>query len=492
MAQDNLEYTLKLNKGNFDSSMKSAEEATKKLDDGFSKLKETMLTIVGITAGVEFFKSAIEKFVEADKIATQLKFTLSMRGGLAGSFAELKEQSEELAGNSMFSHTEIEKAEIALLNYGVSVKNVKNHMQTLADIGGIKDEGIEEIAMKVAQATKVGRFRALAEYGIDVKHLTEEFKNGATQGYLFNETMNLLNKKFEGAGAELMGTYAGKIHILKMEYEHLQETIGGKLIPKILELIKWVKENKTTLESLAIGIVAVVGALKTYSMFAEISAAINPFTAAIAAAALLLAAFTKIYLEQKKIKEQNLAAGEGQAVNQVNGYYDSQIEKLKKIGKLSDENTQKMAYLETLGFAQKREREAESALNDAEKAVQNMSKFDKTRYALQNATGYGTSNVNPQAVKDLQNAQQDYQSAQAGLKAANAHKYIKAQNGKDAEAPPTKEEHHNEHIVINIQKMVEKLEIHPATIAASAAQIRDQVGALFQQVITGSQLIKAQ
>src|ERR1035437_5849795 len=99
---DNLEYTLRLNKGNFESGMKSAEDATRKLDDGFSKLKETMLEIVGITAGIEFFKSAVDKFVEADKIATQLKFTLAKRGGLAGSFEELQEQSEKLAKNSMF------------------------------------------------------------------------------------------------------------------------------------------------------------------------------------------------------------------------------------------------------------------------------------------------------------------------------------------------------------------------------------------------------
>ena len=127
-----------------------------------------------------------------------------------------------------------------------------------------------------------GNMRALATLSPEVK---QAIKDGAS----FADVINILNNNFSGAAAVAANTYAGQMAILRNSIDEAKESIGtallpvlNSLIPSFVKLANFAGQNASllgglavALGSVAIGVVAVKGAMMAFQAAAAIATGIN-------------------------------------------------------------------------------------------------------------------------------------------------------------------------------------------------------------------------
>lgn len=140
-------------------------------------------------------------------------------------------------------------------------------------------------ATTVAEALSkgyAGNMRALATLSPEVK---QAIKDGAS----FADVINILNNNFSGAAAVAANTYAGQMAILRNSIDEAKESIGtallpvlNSLIPSFVNLANFAGQNAAllgglavALGSVAVGVVAVNGAMMAFKAAAAIATAVN-------------------------------------------------------------------------------------------------------------------------------------------------------------------------------------------------------------------------
>jgi len=157
--------------------------------------------------------------------------------------------------------------------------------QDLVNVAIETGAGTNKSAAVVADALSkgyAGNMRALATLSPEVKLA---IKNGAD----FNDVVAILNKNFSGAAAVAANTYAGQMAILRNSIDEAKESIGtallpvlNSLIPSFVKLANFAGQNASllgglavALGSVAIGVIAVKGAMMAFQAAAVIATGIN-------------------------------------------------------------------------------------------------------------------------------------------------------------------------------------------------------------------------
>ena len=269
--------------------------------------------------------------------------------------------------------------------------------QDLVNVAIETGAGTNKSAAEVADALSkgyAGNMRALATLSPEVK---KAIKDGAS----FNDVVAILNKNFSGAAAVSAQTYAGQMFILRNSIDEAKESIGtallptlNALIPQFVSLANFAGQNAAllgglavALGSVAIGVVAVKGAMMAFKAAAAIATGINyalatSFTAVqvstgigIATAILGVAAFIKIKssMDSAAKSATNYAGALGTAIN-------NQAQLSAVMGPVASRD---------FDTFKKIKREQAKATKDTDKAAQAESKrkqkVDGLRSSLQNA-----------------------------------------------------------------------------------------------------------
>ncbi len=279
------------------------EGAVGGLSTQISHLREEIGLAIFAFEGFETLKEMALDFVKLEQVGAQLQFTVGKRGGLAGDFNELTEQSEKLGKSSFFNNREIQTAANQLLNYGVSVKQTKESLQALTDVGVAKGKSLSEVISAAGMAAAGGRAMALKEYGLGFLKLEKDMSVAGAEARNFNKIIAAMKHEFAGATDAMSGKEFFKIKKIQDELEEFREKVGRQLLKafdallpylrKALELLtafgSWIKEHIETVKLIAVAVGTFAIAISTVNTaFAIGRAAMLAYTEMSAALTLVL------------------------------------------------------------------------------------------------------------------------------------------------------------------------------------------------------------
>ena len=216
--------------------------------DSFSKLLK--ITAVGATvaagAAVAFGVSAVKSFMESEDAAAQLNATLKSTGGVAGVTAE---QADHLASSlqkvTKFSDETILGGENLLLTFTKIGKDIfPQATEVMLDMSTALGQDVKSSAIQLGKALQdpILGVTALRRVGVNfnsaqqevIKNLVETGRAGEAQALILKE----LQVEFGGSAKAAGETFAGKLEILKNQFDDVKESIGKTLVEALSPLMK--------------------------------------------------------------------------------------------------------------------------------------------------------------------------------------------------------------------------------------------------------------
>jgi len=203
------------NVGNYTSTLSSMKA-------GLLEIGGALGLAFGVSQVVDFGKESIKAFVEAEKNAHDLEFAIRNIGGEGGSaLNKLLEQSAKLQENSIFSDDDIQRAQTALVQYGLTSDQVENLIPNILNLATAQGEDLATATDKVIKAIG-GQTKGLKTAGIAFDDTGSKTENLA----LVTEKL----AKFQGASAAAMETTEGKARRLENAFGDFKETVGEFLV----------------------------------------------------------------------------------------------------------------------------------------------------------------------------------------------------------------------------------------------------------------------
>ena len=206
---------------------KAAESASEKLGKSVKKLAAAFGLAFSAQKLMAFGKASVKAFVEDDQAAARLTKTLGNLG-LAFEDKRLKGYVSQLEASSGVLDAELRPALQTLLTTTGSVTKSQELLGLSIDMARGSGESLATTSYDIAQAF-VGNVKGLKKYNL-----------GLTQTELqttsFLNLQEKLNEQFTGQNAAYLDTYAGKVSLLKVAYDNMQESIGKGLVESFMLL----------------------------------------------------------------------------------------------------------------------------------------------------------------------------------------------------------------------------------------------------------------
>ena len=257
------------------------------------------------------------------------------------------------------------------------------------------------------------------------------------------------------------------------------------IIKNLTSLVHWIEENKTGFISIAEGLGVAIVAVKLMTVEWEamsVAMLANPYVLAAAGIASIAGAIAYFLNERAQLDKANLSANSQFAEERILGIYNDQVKTLTAIGKLKKDQIELNALATAKGTAG-------TELSEAKKNLEGFNATsDISKIGMQMFAGQGLSSI--AQVKDVRKQLENEVGAkQAAMDAINkkAGTYLKGDKG--APAPPSAVETHNEHIVININKMIESFDLHTINLKEGAVEIKKIVVDLLQESVSSVKYI---
>jgi hypothetical protein len=190
-------------------------------DKTVKNLGRTLGATLSAAAVVSFGKASVKAFLADDKAAATLTKTL---GNLNLAFEDQRVRAyiSNLEATSGVLDSQLRPAMQALLTTTGSVSKSQELLGLAIDVAAGSGENLVTVAQDISQAF-VGNTRGLKKYNLG---LTQAELQTAT----FADLQDKLNKQFAGQNAAALDTYAGKLSLIKVAYDNLQETVGKGLV----------------------------------------------------------------------------------------------------------------------------------------------------------------------------------------------------------------------------------------------------------------------
>jgi hypothetical protein len=190
-------------------------------DKSVKSLGRTLGATLSAAAVVSFGKASVKAFLADDKAAATLTKTL---GNLNLAFEDqrVKAYIANLEATSGVLDSQLRPAMQSLLTTTGSVSKSQELLGLALDVAAGSGENLVTVSQDIAQAF-VGNTRGLRKYNLG---LTQTELKTAT----FADLQEKLTEQFSGQNAAALDTYAGKISLIKVAYDNLQETVGKGLV----------------------------------------------------------------------------------------------------------------------------------------------------------------------------------------------------------------------------------------------------------------------
>lgn len=218
MSSYNVQYILNL-KDRVSGQLKGIQAQTGKLDKAFGGIGKTLAGFGLAFGAYEVIKTAINNAMEAEEVDKRLIETAQR---LTGANNEQAQSLINLAGavqsRSRFGDEDIKMQQTALLQYGLTIDQVKKLTPALADFAAATNQDMGSATQKVIQGMN-GMTRGLKVYGLELDMTGSRSEN-------MTQIMEQLNEKFGGSAARDIETTAGQFEKLKNSVGDFLETLG--------------------------------------------------------------------------------------------------------------------------------------------------------------------------------------------------------------------------------------------------------------------------
>lgn len=199
----------------------NAKKATNELDKRFKMLGKTVLGVFSAQQIVSFGKASVRAFMQDEAAAARLTKTVANLG-LGFEDARIKQFISDLEKASGVSDTDLRPAFQSLISTTGSVSKAQKLLGTAIDAAIGSGENLTTVSQDLSNAF-IGNVKGLKKYNL-----------GLTQTELsamsFEDIVKRLNERFSGANAAYLDTYAGKLSLLRVAFDNMQETIGKGLL----------------------------------------------------------------------------------------------------------------------------------------------------------------------------------------------------------------------------------------------------------------------
>jgi len=202
-------------------AFKKAETSAQKLERTVKNLAKTLGVAFSTAAIVRFGKESVKAYVADEKAAAILTKTLGNLG-LAFEDKRLKNYVSELEASTGVLDSELRPALQTILTTTGSVTKSQELLGLAIDMAAGSGESLATTSKDLALAF-VGNVKGLTKYNTGLTK-TE------LQTTTFVDLQEKLNDQFSGQNAAYLETYAGKVGLINVAYDNMQETIGKGLI----------------------------------------------------------------------------------------------------------------------------------------------------------------------------------------------------------------------------------------------------------------------
>jgi hypothetical protein len=201
--------------------LSKARKDVNAFDKSVKSLGRTLGATLSAAAVVSFGKASVKAFLADDKAAATLTKTL---GNLNLAFEDQRVRAyiSNLEATSGVLDSQLRPAMQALLTTTGSVTKSQELLGLAIDVAAGSGENLVTVSQDIAQAF-VGNTRGLRKYNLG---LTQTELKTAT----FTDLQERLTKQFSGQNAAALDTYAGKLSLIRVAYDNLQETVGKGLV----------------------------------------------------------------------------------------------------------------------------------------------------------------------------------------------------------------------------------------------------------------------
>lgn len=264
-------------------------------------------------AAVKFGGDSIAAYTDAEQSAARLQDALDRFPATADTSVEaLSRLNGELVKKTRFDDDAYASGQAILAQFGLTGKQIEELTPLLGDYAAKTGTDIETAAEAFGKAT-MGQGKALKAIGIDFADAGDPVAN-------LQQLMDGLNKQVKGFAEKDGKTAAGQAEILGNQYGNLQETVGSKLLPVMLQfttillgLIDFVSRNSEVIIPLVAalgGLAAVVYTIITVTkVWTAVQAAfnavmaLNPVVLITLAIVALVAAVVIAYRESETFRD---------------------------------------------------------------------------------------------------------------------------------------------------------------------------------------------
>lgn len=237
----------------FVADTSSATAGIKKIDNSTSSFGDTVKKKVGLdtvtsyaaagAAVVAFAKSAIDAYADHQKAVATLQTALNNSPAIIDkSTAAYADQATTLQNLTGRQDEEILRADAILANFGLTKDQIEQTIPTILDYAQTTGQDASGAAESFGKAL-LGNTRALKNVGIAYKTTGDRATDLAN-------ISELLQAKVGGASEAFGETFAGKIEILKAQFDDLKETLGAQLVPILSDFADTLSQVTTAIDSL--------------------------------------------------------------------------------------------------------------------------------------------------------------------------------------------------------------------------------------------------
>jgi len=178
-----------------------------------------------VDAVLNFAGESIKAFQESELNARKLQAAVSANGGLQQDYDNLINQSKELQNNTIFSGDEIQQAQLAATQYGLTAQEIQKLMPVITDFASATGKTLTE-ALDTTLKGVEGQGKGLKEYGITIDQTQTRVERLAS-------ITDDLTKKFNGQAQVVGETAVGAMKKYENQVDDLKESIGERFIPAV-------------------------------------------------------------------------------------------------------------------------------------------------------------------------------------------------------------------------------------------------------------------
>lgn len=240
----------------FDKAGKSVSA----LEKGVNRLGKKLVGLFALTKLVQFGKSSVQAFTEAEKANTRLANSVDNLG-LSLSKAKIQQGLDELSAKYGIQGEPLAEAFQSLLQTTGSIIKSQELLKLAVDASFGSTFDLAQVAKDLSLAY-VGQTRGLRKYNLGLTQAELQ-----TMGFL--AITEKLQKQYGGAGSKFLDTNAGKMQVLSEAVDNAKESIGAGLIQAFAKMsggteaadaIKTINNIATAINAVTSAIGTVVGA----------------------------------------------------------------------------------------------------------------------------------------------------------------------------------------------------------------------------------------